>query len=59
MPDCPEPTSYGLTSGFYPTANTIINRASKMLKLKANLGDIMLVEKSHHDVPGDWFKGPF
>ena len=59
MPDCPEPTSYGLTKDFYPTANTIITRVSQMLKLKVNLGDIMLDEKNHHDVPGDWFKGPF
>jgi len=59
MPDCPEPTSYGLTKDYYPTANTIISKVHKMLKLKVNLGDIILEEKGHHDVPGDWFKGPF
>ncbi len=59
MPDCPEPTSYGLTKNFYPSANTIISRVCEMLKLKVNLSDIMLEEGGHHDVPGDWFKGPF
>tara|TARA_B100000795_G_scaffold266622_2_gene250091 strand:- start:4859 stop:5932 length:1074 start_codon:yes stop_codon:yes gene_type:complete len=59
MPDCPEPTSYGLTRNFYPTANTIIARIIHMLKLKVNIGEIAVDNKTQHDVPGDWFKGPF
>ncbi len=59
MPDSPEPTSYGLTKHFYPTTNTIILKINEMLDLDLVLDKVVIEEHEHHDVPGDWFKGPF
>lgn len=59
MPDCPEPTSYGLTKHFYPDANTIISKVLDMLNIDLGKEEIKINTKEHHDVPGDWFKGPF
>ena len=59
MPNVPEPTSYGLTKNFYISAFDI---ASKCLEIMNKpQGDIkdFLSEPNPHDVPGDWFKGPF
>ena len=59
MPDVPEPTSYGLTKDFYPRAIQIVERVCQMLKIEgSNLTD-EIPEISPHDIPGDWFKGPF
>lgn len=59
LPDCPEPTSYALTRSFYPTAATIVSTVSKMLGLKTAPLDALLQRHDHHDVPGEWFSGPF
>lgn len=59
MPDVPEPTSFAMTKNFYINAADI---ASKVLKiLGRSQGDVFdqLPPPSFHDVPGDWFKGPF
>ena len=58
MPDVPEPTSYGLTKNFYIRANKIADEVLLMLKIKKNK-NLNLIEPIPHDVPGDWFKGPF
>lgn len=57
LPDHPEPTSYNLTKSFYNGANDIINSVSNILAIKENIS----IENTslHHDIPGDWFKGPF
>ena len=59
MPNVPEPTSYGLTKNFYITAFNIASKCLEMMKQPQ--GDIAdsLIESIPHDVPGDWFKGPF
>jgi len=59
MPDVPEPTSPGLTRGFYVRAGNIAARVLTMLGLPANDVAEALAEPTPHDVPGDWFKGPF
>lgn len=59
MPDCPEPTSYGLTKHFYPSSDTIAHKIVDMLEIDINKLNISSIQKDHHDVPGDWFKGPF
>jgi len=59
MPDCPEPTSYGLTKDFYPTADTITFKICEMLGKDIAHELLISEQKEHHDVPGDWFKGPF
>lgn len=59
MPDMPEPTSHALTRGFYLRAGDIAARVLEMLG--AEPGDVRtaLAEPTPHDVPGEWFKGPF
>ncbi len=59
MPDVPEPTSFALTKNFYINAANI---ASKILvMLGKSQGEFIneLSSQSFHDIPGDWFKGPF
>lgn len=56
MPDHPEPTSFALTKGLHPTAETIANTVAELLELPARFtADSTLP----HDVPGAWFRGPF
>ena len=57
MPNVPEPTSFGLTKNFYVRANKIVQEVLNILSVKNN--KIVLKEPIPHDVPGDWFKGPF
>ena len=58
MPNVPEPTSFGLTKNFYVRANKIVQEVLNILSVKKN-NKIVLKEPIPHDVPGDWFKGPF
>ena len=58
LPHVPTPTSFWLTKNFYPNFKDIILKISKILNKKINLKKIPL-NKNSHDVPGDWFKGPF
>lgn len=58
MPDVPEPTSYGLTKNFYIRANKIADEILKILKVKKKK-NLNISEPFPHDVPGDWFRGPF
>ena len=57
IPDTPEPSSYFLTKNFYINALDIIEKIEHLLKK-----DFSLAKKDnsnkHHDVPGEWFKGP-
>lgn len=55
-PDNPEPTSFGLTKYYHPTAEDIVQRVSHILNVKI---PAMPLSERPHDVPGDWFKGPF
>ena len=59
MPDVPEPTSYGLTKNFYIDHLKIVQKVLKILKRKENKNIIKSKTNFHHDVPGEWFKGPF
>ena len=60
MPDIPEPASFGLTKGFYVGSEQIVTEVCKMLG-RFDLDILSDAPKEHvpHDVPGDWFKGPF
>lgn len=58
MPDIPEPTSFGLTKGLYIRATDIAIKVAEMLNIKLDKKDC-LPEPDLHDIPGDWFKGPF
>lgn len=55
MPDIPEPTSHALTKDFYNQAEDISMAAGKMFGLEWEVKK----PSNQHDVPGEWFKGPF
>lgn len=58
LPDYPEGTSFGLTDQFHPNAKTIVDLVCSELDIKINTDNILHNDRPH-DVPGDWFKGPF
>jgi len=58
LPDCPIPTSLALTETFYNRAEDIVKLVGKMLGKELKV-DFEKQRKFPHDVPGDWFKGPF
>ncbi|MCU7555006.1 hypothetical protein OCL06_10375 [Alteromonas sp. ASW11-19] len=58
LPPYPEPTSYYLTKPFYRNANDIVAAVAEMMGVKV-AGGIELDVSTPHDVPGNWFKGPF
>jgi pyruvate dehydrogenase E1 component beta subunit len=58
MPDVPEPTSFGLTRGFHVGAKEIATAVLRACQVdEAELSQLDRPEP--HDVPGNWFKGPF
>ena len=57
LPDNPEPTSFDLTKYYYPSIKTIIDAVSVILK--KDLIPYEAQAKLPHDIPGEWFKGPF
>jgi pyruvate dehydrogenase E1 component beta subunit len=59
MPDVPEPTSFALTKGFHVTSKNIVDKVLKMCKIEVISGLKTPEAGSFHDVPGEWFKGPF
>jgi pyruvate/2-oxoglutarate/acetoin dehydrogenase E1 component len=59
MPDVPEPTSPSLTKGFYVRADDVVANVMRMMGRDAGHAIRDLQEQSPHDVPGEWFKGPF
>ncbi|MCL5072129.1 MAG: alpha-ketoacid dehydrogenase subunit beta [Actinobacteria bacterium] len=59
LEDCPTPTSLALTKKFYIGAEDIATAAGKMLGKKIDSSKICTKKTFPHDVPGDWFKGPF
>lgn len=60
MPDYPEPTSFGLTRDFYPDAMNIADTVHRMVtgESSKNLYSALRTN-ARHDVPGEFFKGPF
>ena len=59
IPDYPVPTSSALTKSFYPRAEEIVGEIGKMLGREIDVREITQSRRTPHDVPGDWFKGPF
>lgn len=55
MPDIPEPTSYGLTKNISIDYVKIVKKISKIFNIKVKFKNNI----KHHDVPDEWFKGPF
>lgn len=58
VPDIPEPTSYGLTKYYYNDSEKIFNKIAQIFKIK-KASKTKKVRITHHDIPGEWFKGPF
>lgn len=59
LTDFPVPASPALTRNFYPGARDIMRLVGAMLE-KPVVTDALDGEVNQpHDVPGDWFKGPF
>jgi acetoin:2,6-dichlorophenolindophenol oxidoreductase subunit beta len=58
LPDSPVPASYALTEDFYPTSYDIAKKICFMLDVIFNENDFKH-SSFPHDIPGDWFKGPF
>jgi len=59
MPDIPEPTSPALTKGFYVRAADISIKVLNMMDKDTSAVRANLPEPIPHDIPGEWFKGPF
>lgn len=58
-PDNPEPTSYGLTKNYHPTAINIVDAVACMLGIAVKTDRLSEKHIHHHDIPGEWFQGPF
>jgi len=59
LPDFPSPTSRSLTKVFYKRAEDIADMVASMLGKDCDTSAFQLERKHPHDVPGNWFKGPF
>lgn len=59
LPDFPTPTSPALSAGYYQRAEDIVNACGELLGKVMKSESIVMGRKTPHDVPGDWFKGPF
>ncbi len=59
MPDSPESTSFELSKECCMDAVDIVEEVLDMLEKKYMISKINISKRIPHDVPGDWFKGPF
>ncbi|MBI5576929.1 MAG: alpha-ketoacid dehydrogenase subunit beta [Deltaproteobacteria bacterium] len=59
LPDYPTPTSPALAEKYYPRAEHIAAKIGTMLGRPVDTEPIVKSRRNPHDVPGDWFKGPF
>jgi len=59
VPDHPSPTSPALAEHFYPRAEDIVAAVSEMVGVAVDTRPLVAARAWPHDVPGDWFKGPF
>jgi pyruvate/2-oxoglutarate/acetoin dehydrogenase E1 component len=59
LPDFPTPTSPALTKFFYKRAEEIILEVGKMFEIEIDIHTLVNQRNFPHDVPGNWFKGPF
>ncbi|MBE3092265.1 MAG: alpha-ketoacid dehydrogenase subunit beta [Actinobacteria bacterium] len=59
LDDCPTPASSSLTKKFYKGAEDIIVSVGKILGKNIDSSRISMQKTFPHDVPGNWFKGPF
>jgi pyruvate dehydrogenase E1 component beta subunit len=58
-PDYPEATSPSLTVKYHVRAENISSKIVQMLGRNVDIGKMLVEHKELHDVPGNWFTGPF
>jgi pyruvate/2-oxoglutarate/acetoin dehydrogenase E1 component len=59
MPDYPEGTSFALTANYHVRAEHIAAKVGQMLGRTLDTNPLIDQRQYPHDVPGDWFSGPF
>jgi len=59
LPDFPMPTSFALTKIFYKRAEDVVKVVGDMLEKNFQTDELEKQRRLPHDVPGDWFNGPF
>ena len=59
LPDYPTPTSPALAKAYYPGAAEIADAVAAMFGVSVDTTELVNSKTSPHDVPGEWFKGPF
>ena len=59
MPDYPEATSPALTEHYHVRAEHIARTICSMVGREADVNALAQQRAHPHDVPGDWFSGPF
>lgn len=59
MPDHAVPTSFALTKDFYPDATDVARGIGKLLDIDVDASGLKDRFTWPHDVPGNWFSGPF
>jgi len=59
MPDFPEATSPALTGDYHVRAEHIVQKVGAMLCREVEFQSLPQRRGHMHDVPGDWFTGPF
>jgi Pyruvate/2-oxoglutarate dehydrogenase complex, dehydrogenase (E1) component, eukaryotic type, beta subunit len=59
MPDAPEATSPSLTEHYHVRAEHIARAVGALVGRPIECTALTATRKHPHDVPGDWFKGPF
>ena len=59
MPDYPESTSFALTEDYHVRAEHVAAKVGQMLGRTLDTESLVTQRKHPHDVPGDWFSGPF
>jgi pyruvate dehydrogenase E1 component beta subunit len=59
MPDYPEATSPALTENYHLRAEHVVEKIGEMLLLKVEFDSIKQKRQHPHDIPGNWFTGPF
>ena len=59
MPDVPEATSPALTKDYHVRAEHVAAAIGGLLGHEVEYASLAAARRHPHDVPGDWFKGPF
>ena len=59
LEDMPSPASFGLTDTYYLSAHEVALKIMNMLESDKEISKSNFDRKHPHDVPGDWFEGPF